>query len=101
MIEINYVPIYMKINHIFFVIKGKFPVMDYIPNTKILYFIVHRIYVLCLFYCMFASISYATCEWPEMHRLQLSLVLFCSVGILTFMSRINSCSAELSMKKVL
>ena len=32
MIEINYVPIYMKINHIFFVIKGQFPVFDYIPN---------------------------------------------------------------------
>ena len=40
MIEINYVPIYMKINHIFFVIKGQFPVTDYIPNTIILYFIV-------------------------------------------------------------
>ena len=52
MIEINYVPIYMKINHIFFVIKGQFPVMDYIPNTIILYFIVHWIYVLCLFYCI-------------------------------------------------
>ena len=26
MIEINFVPIYMKINHIFFVIKGQFPV---------------------------------------------------------------------------
>ena len=45
MIEMNYVPIYMKINHIFFVIKGQFPVMDYIPNTMILYFIVHSIYV--------------------------------------------------------
>ena len=45
MIEINYVPIYMKINHIFFVIKGQFPVTDYIPNTIILYFIVHCIYV--------------------------------------------------------
>ena len=49
---INYVPIYMKINHIFFVIKGQFPVMDYIPNTIILYFIVYCIYVLCLFYCI-------------------------------------------------
>ena len=46
MIEINYVPIYMKINHIFSVIKGQFPAMDYIPNTIILYFIVHCIYVL-------------------------------------------------------
>ena len=43
MIKINYVPIYMTINHIFFVIKGQFPVMDYIPNTIILYFIVHYI----------------------------------------------------------
>ena len=49
MIEIDYVPIYMKINQIFFVIKGQFPVMDYIPNTIILYFIVHCIYILCLF----------------------------------------------------
>ena len=46
MIEINYVPIYMKINHIFFVIKGQFAVMDYIPNTIILYFKVNCIYVL-------------------------------------------------------
>ena len=30
MIEINYVSIYMKINHIFFVIKGQFPLIDYI-----------------------------------------------------------------------
>ena len=33
MIETNYVPIYMKINNIFFVIKGQFPVMDYISIT--------------------------------------------------------------------
>ena len=46
MIEINYVPIYMKINHTFFVIKDQFSVTDYIPNTIILYFIVHCIYVL-------------------------------------------------------
>ena len=45
MIEIKYVPIYMKIKHIFFVIKGQYPVMDYVPNTIILYFIVHCIYV--------------------------------------------------------
>ena len=36
MIEINYVPIYFIINHIFFVINGQFPIMDYIPNTIIL-----------------------------------------------------------------
>ena len=52
MIEINYVPINMKINHIFFVVKGQFPVKDYIINTIKLYFIVHCIYVLCLFYCI-------------------------------------------------
>ena len=72
MIEINYVPIYMKINHIFFVIKGQFPVTDYILITIILYFIVHCIYVLCIFllHNMFVFISYATCEWPEMHSFQ-------------------------------
>ena len=52
MIVINYGPIYMKINYTIFVIKGQVPVMDYIPNTIILYFIVHCIYVLCLFYCI-------------------------------------------------
>ena len=51
-IEINYFPIYMKINHIRFVIKEQFPYMDYIPNTIIVHFIVHCIYVLCLFYCI-------------------------------------------------
>ena len=50
MIEINYVPIYMKINHIFFVITGQFPVMDYIPSTIILYFIVH-----CIYYVYFTA----------------------------------------------
>ena len=33
MIETNYVPIYMKINQVFFVIKGQFHVMDFISNT--------------------------------------------------------------------
>ena len=60
MIEINYVPIYMKINHIFFVIKGQLPVMDWIPNTISLYFIVHCIYVLCLFYCITCLRLYLT-----------------------------------------
>ena len=50
MIETNYVPIYMKINHIFFVIKGQFPAMDYISNT--IHFTIHCIFVLCLFYCI-------------------------------------------------
>ena len=45
MIETNYVPIHMSINFIFFVIKGKFPVME----TILMYFMVHCIYVLCLF----------------------------------------------------
>ena len=49
MVEPNYVTTDMKINHIFFVIKGQFPVMDYISNTIILYFVKHCIYVLCLF----------------------------------------------------
>ena len=72
MIETNYVPIYMKIYHIFFVIKGQFPVMDYISYTIILYFIVHCIYkkIICimssLLHHMYVLISYATCEWPEM-----------------------------------
>ena len=35
-IETNYNPICMKINHIFFVIEGQFPVMDYISNKIIL-----------------------------------------------------------------
>ena len=75
MIEINYVLIYMKINHIFFVIKGQFPVMDYILNTIILYFIVHCIYVLCLFllYNMFAlNVSGLRC-------IVFNKVMFCSV----------------------
>ena len=50
MIEINYVPICIKINHIFFVIKGHFPVIDYISNT--IHFTVHCMHVLCLFYCI-------------------------------------------------
>ena len=66
-IEINDVPIYMKINHRFFVIKGQFLVMDYIPNTN-------NTLNLCimsiLLHNMFALISYATCEWPEMHCFQ-------------------------------
>ena len=71
MIEINTVPICMKINHIFFVIKGQFPVTDYIPNTIILYFIVHCIGIMStLLHNMFVFISYATCEWPEMHSFQ-------------------------------
>ena len=69
MIEIKYVPVYMKINHILFVIKGQFPVTDYIPNTIILYFIVHCICIMfILLHNMFLFISYATCD--EMHSFQ-------------------------------
>ena len=74
MIETNYVPIYMKINPISFVIKGQFPVMDYtcISNTITLFF--HSTLYLCIMYIllhdMFALISYATCEWPEMYSFQ-------------------------------
>ena len=44
MIEINYVPIYMKINHIFFVINGQFPVTDYISNNSHQFFCRTRIW---------------------------------------------------------
>ena len=67
MIEINDVPIYMKVNHIFFVIKGQFPVMDYIPNT-IMYTVLCIMSI--LLHNMFAFISNATCEWPEMYSFQ-------------------------------
>ena len=71
MIEINYVPIYMKINHIFFVIKGQIPVMDYSQYNNIVF---HSTLHLCimpnLLHNMFALISDATCEWPEMHNFQ-------------------------------
>ena len=59
MIEINYVPIYMKINHIFFVIKGQFPVMDYIPNTIILHFIV-QLSRNCRDFRMYMRFNYVT-----------------------------------------
>ena len=71
MIETNYVP-NMKIYHICFVIKGQFPVMDCISNTIILYF------MSILLHNMYALISYATYEWPEMHNFQQSYVLFCN-----------------------
>ena len=84
MIDINYVPIYGKINHIFFVIKGQFPVMDYIPNTIIWYFIVHCIYVLCQFNCitcmrksLMPPVSVLRCI-----VFQRSYVLFCSAQII-------------------
>ena len=79
MIEINYVPIYMKINHIFFVIKSKFPVSDYIPNTIILYFIVHCIYVLPLFYCITCLCLSLTPPVSGLRCIVFNKVLFCSV----------------------
>ena len=70
-IETNYNPICMKINHIFFVIKGLFPVMDYISNKIILYFIVPYLCSMSiLLHNMYASITYATREWPEMYSYQ-------------------------------
>ena len=79
MIEINYVPIYMKITHIFFVIKGQFPVTDYIPNTIILYFIVHCIYVFCLFYCIACLSLSLTPPVSGLRCIVFNNVLFCSV----------------------
>ena len=63
----------MKINYVFIVFKGQFPVMDYIPNTIILYFIVHCIYVLC------NSQLDTTNESEEVSPFPASYVLFCSV----------------------
>ena len=79
MIEINYVPIYMKIKHIFFVIKGQFPVTDYIPNTIILYFIVHCIYVLCIFYCITCLCLSLTPPVSGLRCIVFNKVLFCCV----------------------
>ena len=81
MIEINYLPIYMKINHIFFVIKGQFPVKDYIPNTIILYFIVHCIYVVCLFYCLTCLCLSLTPPVSGLRCIVFNKVMFCSVLI--------------------
>ena len=85
MIEINYVPIYMKINHIFFVIKGQFPVTDYIPNTIILYFEVHCIYVLRIFYCITCLCLSLTPPVSGLRCIVFNKVLFCSdnVGLIT------------------
>ena len=69
----------MKINHIFFVIKGQFPVTDYIPNTMILYFIVHCIYVLCIFYCIPCLYLSLTPPVSGLRCIVFNKVLFCSV----------------------
>ena len=79
MIKINYVPIYMKIKHIFFVIKGQFPVTDYIPNTIILYFIVHCIYVLYIYYCITCLCLSLTPPVSGLRCIVFNKVLFCSV----------------------
>ena len=79
MIEINYVPIYMKINHIFLVIKGQFPVTDYIPNTIILYFIAHCIYVLRICYCITCLCLSFTPPVSGLRCIVFNKVLFCSV----------------------
>ena len=42
----------MKINNIFFVIKSQFPVMDYISNTMILYFIVTLYLCIMSIFCI-------------------------------------------------
>ena len=76
MIEVNYVSIYMKINHKFFVINGQFPVMDYIPNTIILYFKVHCIYALCRFYCI-TCLRLSLTPPVSGLRLKFCSVLFC------------------------
>ena len=62
----------MKINHIFFVIKGQIPVMRlYFQYNNIVF---HSALYLCIMsialHNMYALISYATCEWPEMHSFQ-------------------------------
>ena len=69
----------MKINHIFFVIKGQFPVTDYSPNTIILYFIVHCIYVLCLFYCITCLCLSLTPPVSGLRCIVFNKVMFCSV----------------------
>ena len=78
-IEINYVPIYLKINHIFFAIKGQFSVMDYIPNTIIVYFIVRCIYALCLFYCITCLCLSLTPPVSSLRCIVFNKVMFCSV----------------------
>ena len=69
----------MKINHIFFVIKGQFPVTDYTPNTIILYFIVHCIYVLRVFYCITCLCLSLTPPVSGLRCVVFNKVRFCSV----------------------
>ena len=66
MIETNYVPIYMKIYSL--LLKANYLSWT-ISKTIIFYFIVHCI--LCVMsisqHNVYALVSYATCEWPEMY----------------------------------
>ena len=62
MIEINYVPINMKINHIIFVIKGQFSVMDYIFQYNSFHSTLHLCIMSILLHNMYALVSYTTCE---------------------------------------
>ena len=66
-------------NNIFFVIKGQFAVMDYIPNTIILFSIVHCIYVLCLFYCITCMRQCLTPPVTGLRCIVFNKVMFCSV----------------------
>ena len=84
MIETNYVPLYMKIYHIFFVIKGQFPVTNYIPNTIILYFIIQCIYVLYLFDCITCMRYSLTPPVSGLRCIVFNKVLFCSYKGLVF-----------------
>ena len=73
--ETKYVPNYMKINRIFFVFEGQFPVMDYISNTKILYFIVVCINVSCLFYILYCLHQCIDVPRPLIYDLNLLFVI--------------------------
>ena len=101
MIEINYVPIYTKINHIFFVIKGQFPVTDYIPNTIILYFIVHCIYVLRIFYCITCLCLSLTPPVSGLRCIVFNKVLFCSVLFCSVSKTYRHCQSWERIQKVL
>ena len=84
----------MKINHIFFVIKGQFPVTDYIPNTIILYFIVHCIYVLRVFYCITFLCLSLTPPVSGLRCIVFNKVLFCSVLFCSLSLQLNEPTTE-------
>ena len=73
-------------------------VMDYIPNTIILYFIVHCIYVLCLFYCITClHLSLAPpvsgLRFIVFNKVMLCSVMFCSVNTKLHSQKISMCTA--------